>query len=86
MTKLLSYGCHPSTSLRMTIFVALTDLLLGQPLLICPLIQLVRARTGDGLCYSGGWHSQTRLGVQLPDKLGEFRRSKSPCGFRHFMF
>jgi hypothetical protein len=34
MTKLLPYSCHPSTPLRMTIFAALNNQLLGQPLLV----------------------------------------------------
>jgi hypothetical protein len=36
MTKLLPYSRHPSTPLRMTIFAALTNPLMGQPLLLRP--------------------------------------------------
>jgi len=38
MTKSLPHSRHPSTPLRMTTFVALSNLLLRQPLYICPTI------------------------------------------------
>ena len=39
MTKLLPFCCHPSTPLRMTIFAALANLLLRQPLLVRRLVK-----------------------------------------------
>jgi len=47
MTKSLPHSRHPSTSLRMTTFVALNNLLLRQPLDICRLLNCRNHRGFD---------------------------------------